>query len=174
MCTYCWTIETWWGWIVPEGPENLVIHLSCTRKSNVPLILPDVAALCTLSIFYLPFFLLLTPHVISFSLFHRTVQQCSSVPISWIRKTSLAALTRSWCSTEVMRTERELAVSLSLFDSQHSLIQGRVYEECACLLFLKSCKKRWRKLFGLLGMSMKIVLANNIHFNIYFYQYSNF
>lgn len=82
------------------------------------------------------------PHVLSFSLSHRTVQQCSSVPISWIRKTSLAALTRSWCSTEVMRMERELAVSLSLFDSQHSLIQGSVYEDCACLLFLKSCLRR--------------------------------
>lgn len=145
---------------MPEGPENLVIHLSCTRKSNVPLILLDVAALCTLSIFYLPFFLLLTPHVLSFSLSHRTVQQCSSAPISWIRKTSLAALTRSWCSTEVMRMERELAVSLSLFASQHSLILGSVYEECACLLFLKSCL---RKLFRVLGMSMKIGLANNIH-----------
>ncbi len=102
--------------------QNLVIHLSCTRKSNVPLISLDWSTFCSISIIYLPFFL---PFVLcffrSFSQPLRTVQQCSSVPISWIRKTSLAALTRSWCSTEVMRTERELAVFLTLMSRQESV-----------------------------------------------------
>lgn len=33
--------------------------------------------------------------------------RCSCAPTSWIRKTFLESLTRSWCFTAVMRMERE-------------------------------------------------------------------
>lgn len=37
----------------------------------------------------------------------RTVGQCSSVPISWTRRTFLASPTLSWSFTAATRTERE-------------------------------------------------------------------
>lgn len=37
----------------------------------------------------------------------RTAPLCSSVPTSWIRRTSLASRTLSWSSTEATRMERE-------------------------------------------------------------------
>ncbi len=106
------------GGIVPEGPESR--HSSKLHKKK------QCASDFTRLIYFLLYFYhlpsifpsLCSLFFVSFSQPLRTVQQCSSVPISWIRKTSLAALTRSWCSTEVMRTERELAVFLTLMSRQ--------------------------------------------------------
>lgn len=37
----------------------------------------------------------------------RMLPPCSSVPTSWTRRISLGSLTRSWCSTEATKMERE-------------------------------------------------------------------
>lgn len=114
---------------MPEGPESRhssKLHKKKQCASDFTRFSCSLRYFYLLPIFYLPFFLpfpLVLCFFPSFSQPLRTVQQCSSVPISWIRKTSLAALTRSWCSTEVMRTERELAVFLTLIH-RHEIVSS--------------------------------------------------
>ncbi len=59
--------------------QNLVIHLSCTRKSNVPLISLDWSTFCSISIIYLPFFLPFVLCSLFLSFFLSTSQDCATM-----------------------------------------------------------------------------------------------